>query len=86
MASQAPPAHAVTMPSVAAAAGVRVDVVDSGAGNEFARPSIEDRGPLANSLTGRMTGSSEQVDALAELVSQRVDGIANDRVNGGPPA
>jgi hypothetical protein len=75
------------MPAVAdAVGGITVDAVDSGAGAEFERPeqAIRPRGPIANALDGRLSGSSRQVDAAGERVTQAGDATVNERVNGGP--
>jgi hypothetical protein len=70
------------MPAIASAAGVQVDVVDSGAGDEFSRPeqAIQPHGPIANSLEGRMLGSSQAVDALGDAVTAAAEPVLDERV------
>ena len=81
-----PPNPPRVMPSVAAANNVDVDVVEAGGAETMSRPTGERelRGPLAESVAERLTGSAQAVDAAGERVTQRGDAPANERINGGP--
>lgn len=85
--SQPPPGAGVHMPAVASAVGVAVDAVDAG-GREgvFSRPeeAVQPHGPIANSLAGRMSGSSAAVDAAGAGATHAGDAVVDDRVTSGP--
>lgn len=76
------------MAELAAAENVTLDAIDSdGRDERFGRPDPEHRtrGPLAESLQGRLSGSSAAVDDAGASVTQRTDSArANARVNDGP--
>jgi hypothetical protein len=71
------------MAEIADAAGVAVDSVDAGQ-IRFARPDVDRRteGPLSAVLAARLAGSSGLVDASGTMVTQRGDGLANERTGG----
>lgn len=73
------------MPRLADAAGLTIDVVDSGAGLEFSRPeeAIQPHGPLANSLRGRMTGSAANVHADGQRASVASEATLDETTTSG---
>jgi hypothetical protein len=70
------------MDTIASAAGVQVDVIDSGAGSEFSRPqeAIQPHGPIANALQGRMLGSAHAVDMAGDRVTAAAEPVLDARV------
>lgn len=72
------------MASVAAGQGIGIDVVDAGGQNTMERPetALLPRGPIANSLDGRMTGSSAEVDQAGADVQQTNHADVDERVGG----
>ena len=70
------------MPEVARAAGVEIDVVDSGGQATMGRPDGERalRGPLAATLAERLSGSSVQVDAAGARATHAGDATVDERI------
>jgi hypothetical protein len=70
------------MAEVARAAGVDIDIVDSGGQGTMGRPDGERafRGPLAPILAERLSGSSAQVDAAGARATRAGDATVNERI------
>lgn len=69
------------MPGVAASRGVAVTVLDGGGQQTLETDPLRPRGPLANSLDGRLTGSAQEIDARGDAAAS-APGLLGERTEG----